>query len=198
MKYPFAFEELIESFKKLPGIGLKSAERMAYKVLDMDDDTIARFSHALVAAKQDIHWCERCGHMTDKTFCDICLDESRDTSTICVVQSSKDVYALERSQEYRGVYHVLHGVISAVNGVGPQDITIPRLTDRVKSGTIKEIILATNPTVDGETTALYIAKVLENYQLNISRLAYGLPVGGNLDYADDFTLMKALQGRRKV
>lgn len=198
MKYPVAFEELIESFKKLPGIGLKTAERMAYRVLDMDEETIAKFSHALIATKKEIHWCERCGHMTDQTLCDICRDKTRDSQLLCVVQSSKDVYALERSQEYRGVYHVLQGVISAVNGVGPQDLTIQRLIDRVKSGEIKEVILATNPTVDGETTALYIAKVLEKYQLNISRLAYGLPVGGNLDYADDFTLMKALQGRRKL
>lgn len=198
MKYPDSFEQLIDAFKKMPGVGQKSAERMAFRVLTMDEETVTHFAEALLATKKEIRWCERCGHMSDDSLCTICSDVSRDSSVICVVQTPKDVYALERAQEYRGVYHVLHGAISAVNGIAPSDLTIGQLVQRLSNGQVKELILATNPTVDGETTALYIAKIVEKFPITVSRLAYGLPVGGNLDYADDFTLMKALQGRRKL
>lgn len=198
MKYPKSFELLVESLKKLPGVGTKSAERMAYEILEMDVEDIQQFVDSLINVKKNLQYCSNCGLISELGKCEICQDQTRDKSTVCVVQSSKDAYALERAKEYQGLYHVLNGVISVTNGTGPNDINLASLIKRIESGNIKEVIIATNPNVEGETTALYISKLLEKKAVSITRLAYGLPVGGNLDYADDYTLLKALQGRRKI
>jgi len=198
MAFPIKFENLIDALKRLPGIGAKSAERMAYRILDMDHETVVELTTAILAAREDLHRCERCGHLTDEPLCSICKDKSRDSSIICVVQSPKDVFAIERGEGFRGVYHVLHGAISPVNGIGPNDLSIEPLIQRVQEGGVREIILATNPNVEGETTALYLAKILDRLNIITSRLAYGLSVGASLDYTDDFTLLKAIQGRKKM
>lgn len=198
MAFPAKFENLIDALKKLPGIGAKSAERMAYRILDMDQETVVEMTTAILVAREELHRCERCGHLTDEVLCAVCKDKSRDSSIICVVQSSKDVFAIERGEGFRGVYHVLHGAISPVNGVGPNDLSIEPLIQRIQEGGVREIILATNPNVEGETTALYLAKILDRLNVVTSRLAYGLSVGASLDYTDDFTLLKAIQGRKKM
>lgn len=198
MKLPNSFESLIESLKKLPGVGSKSAERMAYQILNFSTEEVESFAAALLSSKKSIKRCSVCGQITDNEVCDTCLDESRDHSLICVVQNPKDAFALEKAKEFRGVYHILYGVLSAVNGVGPQDLNLESLIKRVEEGNVKEVIIATNPNVEGETTALFIADLLSTKGITVSRLAYGLPVGGNLDYADEFTLLKAIEGRRKI
>jgi recombination protein RecR len=198
MKYPEVFERLVESLKRLPGVGTKSAERMAYQIIDMDLEIIQEFSASLLDCKTKLHHCPICGQITENDVCDVCSDDSRDSSIICVVQTPKDAFALERAKEFKGKYHILHGVISVTNGTGPDDINIASLIKRVKDGGVKEVIIATNPNVEGETTAQYIARLLEKYHVNVTRLAYGLPVGGNLDYTDEYTLVKALEGRRKI
>lgn len=198
MKLPNSFESLIESLKKLPGVGSKSAERMAYQILNFSTEEVESFAAALLSSKKSIKRCSVCGQITDNEVCDTCLDESRDHSLICVVQNPKDAFALEKAKEFRGVYHILYGVLSAVNGVGPQDLNLKSLIKRVEEGNVKEVIIATNPNVEGETTALFIADLLSTKGITVSRLAYGLPVGGNLDYADEFTLLKAIEGRRKI
>ena len=198
MKLPRSFEELIESLKKLPGVGTKSAERMAYQILNFTEEEVDDFASALISSKRSIKRCKICGQITDNEVCDTCLDENRDQSLICVVQNPKDAFALEKAKEYKGTYHILYGVLSAVNGIGPSDLNIESLIKRVEEGNVKEIIIATNPNVEGETTALFIAEILTKYGVSVTRLAYGLPVGGNLDYADEFTLLKAIEGRRKI
>jgi recombination protein RecR len=197
-KYPSVFEDLINSLKSLPGIGMKSAERMAYQILDMDQEFVSTFATALVRAKSDIHSCKICGLMSDKDTCQICESKTRDESVVCVVSSSKDVFAIEKSEGYNGLYHVLNGVISAVNGKGVEELNIDSLIKRVSEGKIKEVILATNPNVEGEVTALYLSEILKDKGVSLTRLAYGLPVGAHLDYTDEVTLTKALQGRRKL
>ena len=198
MKYPQTFENLINGLKKLPGVGSKSAERMAYQILNMEDEDISFLATSLLDSKNKIGKCKICGCMSEHDLCEICLDTSRDTKTICIVQSSKDVYALEKVKNFNGKYHVLNGVISASLGITPNDLHLNELVKRIESEGIKEVILATNPNIEGETTALYIAKLLENKNVEVTRLAYGLPVGASLDYADEFTLIKAMQGRRKL
>lgn len=193
-----ALVRLQESLAKLPSIGKKSAERMAYAMLEMDDEDLKEFSDAIRELKEKIHFCPVCGNITEDEQCEICRDENRDRATLMVVSSPKDVMAFENAEGYRGLYHVLGGTISLSKGKGIEDLNIPSLLERVDSGEIKEIIIATNPTVDGETTALYLAKLLENKNVNVTRLAYGLPMGGNLDYADALTLAKAIEGRRKI
>ena len=160
MKYPEVFERLVESLKRLPGVGTKSAERMAYQIIDMDLETIQEFSASLLDCKNKLHHCPICGQITEHEICDVCSDDSRDSSIICVVQTPKDAFALERAKEYKGKYHILHGVISVTNGTGPSDINISTLIERISKGNIKEIIIATNPNIEGETTAHYIAKDL--------------------------------------
>ncbi len=189
---------LQESLAKLPSVGKKSAERMAFAMLDMDDDDLLEFSEAIRDLKNKIHHCPICGNITEQEECEICRDESRDRTTLMVVSSPKDIMAFESAEGFNGVYHVLGGTISLTKGKGVDDLNIPSLLERVDKGEIKEIILATNPTVDGETTALYLAKLLENKNVHVTRLAYGLPMGGNLDYADALTLAKAIEGRRKI
>ena len=198
MKYPQTFENLINGLKKLPGVGAKSAERMAYQILNMDDEDISLLANSLFESKTKLTKCKKCGCMAEDSLCEICKDDSRDTTTLCIVQTSKDVYALEKVKNYQGVYHVLNGVISASLGVTPNDLNLNEIINRIEKDGIKEVILATNPNIEGETTALYIAKLLEGKDVEVTRLAYGLPVGASLDYADEFTLIKAMQGRRKI
>ncbi len=198
MKHPLVFEKLVDSLKKLPGIGTKSAERMAYQIIEMDLEDIQDFATALINSKTQLHHCKICGQITDSDICEVCQDETREASLICVVQNPKDAFALERVKEFKGKYHILHGVISISNGTGPDDINIAALIKRIEKGKVKEVIIATNPNVEGETTAQYIAKLLEKYNVIVTRLAYGMPVGGNLDYTDEYTLLKALEGRKKI
>ena len=193
-----ALVRLQESLAKLPSVGKRSAERMAFAMLEMDEEDLNEFSEAIKELKEKIHLCPICGNITEEEKCDVCSDESRDQSTILVVSSPKDVLAFEKGEEYRGLYHVLGGTISLSKGKGIDDLNIDSLLSRVDQGNIKEVIIATNPTVDGETTALYLAKLLENKNVTVTRLAYGLPMGGNLDYADALTLAKAIEGRRKI
>ena len=193
-----ALVRLQESLSKLPSIGKKSAERMAFAMLEMEDEDLNEFADAIKELKTKIHTCPICGNITEDDECYICKDESRDRETILVVSSPKDVIAFENAEGYHGLYHVLGGTISISKGKGIEDLNIASLIKRVEEGNIKEIIIATNPTVDGETTALYLAKLLENKGANVTRLAYGLPMGGNLDYADALTLAKAIEGRRKI
>ena len=189
---------LQESLAKLPSVGKKSAERMAFAMLEMDDEDLKEFSEAIKDLKTKIHFCPICGNITEDEICDICQDESRDRSTILVVASPKDVLAFENAEGYHGLYHVLGGTISLSKGKGIEELNIASLMKRIDEENVKEIIIATNPTVDGETTALYLAKLLQDKNVNVTRLAYGLPMGGNLDYADALTLAKAIEGRRKI
>ncbi|EAE2889319.1 recombination protein RecR [Listeria monocytogenes] len=198
MHYPEPITKLIDSFMKLPGIGPKSAARLAFYVLDMKEDDVLDFAKALVDAKRNLSFCSVCGHITDKDPCYICADTSRDRSVICVVQESKDVIAMEKMRDFHGLYHVLHGTISPMDGIGPEDINIPDLLKRLQDDTIEEVILATNPNVEGEATAMYISHLLKPSGIKVTRIAHGLPVGGDLEYADEVTLSKAMEGRREV
>ncbi|HZG59536.1 MAG TPA: recombination mediator RecR [Anoxybacillus sp.] len=198
MHYPEPISKLIDSFMKLPGIGPKTAVRLAFFVLNMKEDTVLDFAKALVNAKRNLTYCSSCGHITDKDPCYICEDERRDRTTICVVQDPKDVIAMEKMKEYNGLYHVLHGAISPMDGVGPEDIKIPELLKRLQDDTVQEVILATNPNIEGEATAMYISRLLKPTGIKITRIAHGLPVGGDLEYADEVTLSKALEGRREL
>lgn len=198
MKELKSVTKLIESFSRLPGVGHKSAEKMAYSVLEMSDEDVEMFSEALVELKRNVHHCPICGAYTEDDVCEICNDENRDKTKIIVVSYPKDVASFERLGVYNGRYHVLGGVLSAVNGVGINDLNIDGLEKRIKEDNVQEIIIATNPTTEGETTALYLARILEKDNVNVTRLAYGLPMGGHLEYADSLTLSKALEGRKKI
>lgn len=195
--YPKTLQTLIEELRKLPGVGAKTAERYAFSLMRLKREEIMTFAQALVDSSTKLHACQVCGNITENDRCDVCLDESRDHSTICVVQDDKDVIALERTQSYRGVFHVLHGVISTSKGIMPDDLNLESLFERIKQPT-QEVILATNPTVEGEMTALYLAKRLEGKVGQVTRLAHGLPMGAHMDYADELTLIKAMEGRKKV
>ncbi|ADI25092.1 recombination mediator RecR [Geobacillus sp. G4] len=198
MHYPEPLSKLIDSFMKLPGIGPKTAARLAFHVLAMKEDTVLEFAKALVDVKRHIHYCTICGHITDTDPCYICKDERRDRTTICVVQDPKDVIAMERMKEYNGLYHVLHGAISPMEGIGPEDIKIAELLTRLQDETVQEVILATDPNIEGEATAMYISRLLKPTGIKVTRIAHGLPVGGDLEYADEVTLSKALEGRREL
>jgi len=198
MKELKALNNLIDSFSRLPSVGRKSAERMAYSVLNMEEDTINEFASNLKNVKSKIHQCPVCGIYTEDKECEICSDKDRDITTMIVVSYPKDIYRFEDLKTYNGVYHVLNGVISAIKGVGVDDLNIDSLLKRIKENKVKEIILATDPTIEGETTALYIAKLLEKSEVKVTRLAYGLPMGGHIDYADSLTISKALEGRKKI
>jgi len=198
MKELKSVTKLIESFSRLPGVGHKSAEKMAYSVLEMADEDVEMFSEALIELKRNVHHCPICGAYTEDDVCEICNDENRDKTKIIVVSYPKDVASFERLGVYNGRYHVLGGVLSAVNGVGINDLNIDGLEKRIKEDNVQEIIIATNPTTEGETTALYLARILEKDNVNVTRLAYGLPMGGHLEYADSLTLSKALEGRKKI
>lgn len=195
--YIFPIQRLIEEFRRLPGVGAKTAARYAFAVLNFSDDEAARFSDAVTSIKRDVHKCPVCnGYSTSLDGCDICKNEGRDHSLVCVVEMPKDVMVMEKVRGYRGVYHVLGGALSPLNNVTPSDLSIASLVERVQSGGVSEIIIATNPTPSGDTTAQYIAKILEPYEAKISRLAYGIPVGGDIEYADEVTLYRAMEGRR--
>ena len=198
MNYPQAFQDLVDCFKRLPGIGGKSAERLVYHILSMDKKYVDEFAEALATIQDKIHYCKKCGHICENEYCDICLDPDRDQSTICIVEDPKDVFAMEKVKEYRGLYHVLHGSISPMNGVGPDEIKIKELLSRLMGGEVKEVILATNPRVEGEATAMYISKLVKPLGIKATRIAHGIPVGGDLEYTDEVTLSKALEGRREV
>lgn len=199
MHYPEPLAKLIDSFTKLPTIGPKTASRLAFYILEMEEDTVLDFSKALVDAKRNIQFCSVCGHITDIDPCAICQDQSRDQTMICVVQDPKDVIAMEKMRDYNGLYHVLHGSISPMDGIGPEDINVPPLLRRLQeSEEIEELILATNPTIEGEATAMYIARLVKPSGIKTTRIAHGLPVGGDLEYADEVTLSKAIEGRREL
>ncbi len=190
--------ELIAQFERLPGIGKKTAQRLAFSILDEPPERAEKFAEALVNARRKIHFCKVCQGLTDKEVCDICEDARRDKSVICVVAEPKDVMAFERTREYNGTYHVLHGVISPLDGINPDQLRIKELMSRLASGEVTEIIMATNPTVEGEATASYISRLIKPMGIKVSRLAYGIPVGGDLEYADEFTLARALEGRNEI
>ncbi len=190
--------ELISQFERLPGIGKKTASRLAYNILEQPAEVAEQFAEALVNARRKIHFCKECQAFTDSEKCGICLDEKRDHSVICVVAEPKDVMAFERTREFFGVYHVLHGVISPMDGIGPDNLRIKELMVRLSSENVKEIIMATNPTVEGEATASYISRLVKPMGIKVTRLAYGIPVGGDLEYADEFTLARALEGRNEI
>lgn len=196
--FPTALERLTEEFAKLPGIGGKTAQRLAFYVLSLSDEEAKAFADAIVQAKQTVHTCPICQNLTDADQCAICADERRDHSVICVVAEPRDVIALERAREFNGVYHVLHGVISPLNHVGPDDIRIRELLNRVAEGTVREVIMATNPDTEGEATAMYLSRLLRPMEVKVTRLAYGIPVGSQLEYADEVTLLRALEGRREM
>ena len=189
---------LAEKFGRLEGVGKKSAMRMAFSVLELDEADARAFADAILDAKTKIHLCPVCQNLTDRELCPICADEERDASVICVVSDPKTVLAMEKVREFRGTYHVLHGLISPMNGITPEQLKIKELLGRVGSGEVGEVIVATNPTVEGEATAMYLSRLLKPFGVRVTRLAYGVPVGADLEYADEITLFRALEGRRDV
>ncbi|HOD02178.1 MAG: Recombination protein RecR [Firmicutes bacterium ADurb.Bin300] len=193
--YVEALSRLVEQFMKIPSVGRKTAQRMAFHVLNLSKEDAENFANAIMDAHDKIHKCSVCFNLTEGELCPVCSNPKREKGLICVVEGPRDVIAIERTREYSGVYHVLHGVISPMNGIGPEQITVKELVARVAGGEITEIIMATNPTVEGDTTAMYIAKLLKPFEVKVTRLAYGIPVGADLEYADDVTLMRALEGR---
>jgi recombination protein RecR len=193
-----SLSRLIEQFERLPGIGYKSAQRLAYYILGLSDAEVKQFTDSILEAHDKIHTCKICCNLTDQELCSICRNPSRDPATICVVENPRDVVAMERTQDYNGTYHVLHGVISPLNGIGPDQLRIKELLSRVQQNTVKEVIMATNPTVEGEATAMYISRLLKPLGVKVTRLAYGIPVGGDLEYADEVTLVRALEGRSEL
>ncbi len=189
--------KLIDNFNKIPGIGKKTAKRMAYSILKMSNNQVNEFADSIIKAKQTIRYCKICCNFTDKEVCSICSDNNRDKSIICVVEDPKDVEAFEKSKEYDFTYHVLHGTISPLNGVGPDQLCIKELVRRIKEN-VDEIIMACNPTVEGEATSMYISKIIKTFGVKVTRLAYGIPIGANLEYADEITLYRAIQGRGQI
>ncbi|WP_338554017.1 recombination mediator RecR [Paenibacillus sp. KS-LC4] len=198
MHYPEPIAKLIDSFTRLPGIGPKTAARLAFYVLRMKEDDVIDFAKALVSVKRNLTYCSVCCNITDTDPCRICQDKLRDNSVICVVQESKDLVAMERTKEFMGHYHVLQGAISPMEGIGPDQIKIAELLRRLSDERVQELILATNPNVEGEATAMYISRLVKPFGIRVTRIAHGLPVGGDLEYADEVTLSKALEGRREL
>ena len=196
--FPAALQNLADQFARLPGIGGKTAQRLAFYVLGLPEDAAQEFADAIVEAKKSVHTCPVCQNLTDREICPICDDDMRDSSVICVVAEPKDVIAMERSREFRGVYHVLHGVISPLNHVTQDDIKVKELLMRVGSENVREVIMATNPDTEGEATAMYISRLLRPMEVKVTRLAYGVPVGSQLEYADEVTLSRALEGRQEI
>ena len=196
--YSPSIEKLIESFEKLPSIGHKTAIRLAFHMLDMDQEKTEDFINSIVEAKKNLRYCSHCFNISDTDPCQICSSPKRDASIICVVEDVRDVIAMERTHEFKGVYHVLHGSISPMNGIGPDDIKIKELLARLSDNSVKEIILATNPRVEGEATAIYLSKIIKPFGIKVTRIAQGIPVGGDLEYTDEVTLSQALEGRREL
>lgn len=198
MHYPEPISRLMESYMKLPGIGEKTASRLAFYTVHMQEEDVTSFAKSLISVKRDLRYCSICGNLTEQDPCAICTDKNRDQSTILVVEHSKDVISLEKMQEYRGLYHVLHGVLSPIEGTGPEDITIPQLIKRLQSEEVLEVIIATNATAEGEATAMYLSRLIKPAGIKVSRLAHGLSVGSDIEYADEITLSKAVEGRREI
>ncbi|MCX7748887.1 MAG: recombination mediator RecR [Clostridia bacterium] len=196
--YSVPIARLIEEFEKLPGIGHKTAQRLAFHVLNLQEEKVQSLANAIIDAKTKTRYCSICSNLTDIDPCGICSGMYREGSTICVVEDPKDVVAMERTREFKGLYHVLHGAISPMEGIGPEDIRIKELLARIRDGNVKEVILATNPNIEGEATAMYISKLLKPLGIKATRIAHGIPVGGDLEYADEVTLAKALEGRREI
>ncbi|MBL1227548.1 recombination mediator RecR [Enterococcus sp. BWR-S5] len=198
MQYPEPIARLIESYMKLPGIGQKTATRLAFYTIDMKEEDVNTFAKSLISVKRDLHFCSVCGNITEEDPCDICKDQTRDRSTILVVEESKDVMAMEKVREYHGLYHVLHGVLSPMEGTGPEDINIPSLIQRLHDDEVQEVIIATNATTEGEATAMYLSRLIKPAGIKVTRLAHGLSVGSDIEYADEVTLLKAVEGRREL
>ncbi len=196
--FPAALQNLADHFARLPGVGGKTAQRLAFHVLSLPLEDAEEFADAILKAKQEVHTCPRCQNLTDRELCPICDDDSRDKHVICVVAEPKDVIAMERSREFRGTYHVLHGVISPLNHVTQDNIKIKELLGRISQGNVREVIMATNPDTEGEATAMYISRLLRPLEVKVTRLAYGVPVGSQLEYADEVTLSRALEGRQEM
>ncbi|MGX7074625.1 recombination mediator RecR [Globicatella sanguinis] len=198
MQYPAPIAKLINSFTKLPGIGAKTAARLAFYVIEMDEREVTEFAQNLISVKRDLMYCSVCGNITDSDPCPICQDETRDRSVILVVEDTRAIMSLERMQEYRGVYHVLHGVLSPMDGIGPDDLNITQLIQRLQDDTVQEVIVATNATAEGEATAMYLSRLLKPAGIKVTRLAHGLSVGSDIEYADEMTLFRAIEGRREL
>lgn len=196
--YSPSIEKLIESFEKLPSIGHKTAVRLAFHMLDLSQEDTNEFINSIINAKTKLRYCSNCFNISDTDPCPICNSPKRDNSIICVVEDVRDIMAMERTHEYKGVYHVLHGTISPLNGIGPDEIKIKELLNRIRENEIKEVIIATNPRVEGEATSIYISKLLKAFNIKVTRIAHGIPVGGDLEYTDEITLMKAMEGRREI
>lgn len=196
--FPASLENLIDGFASLPGIGRKSAQRLAFHILSLPEGEAEQFAETVLEARRRVHTCPVCQNLTEDELCPICSSESRERSVVCVVSEPRDVLSIERSREYRGLYHVLHGAISPMNRVGPDDLRIRELLQRVAEGEIKEVIMATNPDTEGDATAMYISRLLKPLEVKVTRLGFGVPVGSNLEYADDATLLRALEGRREM
>lgn len=198
MKYIPAINRLIDEFSKLPGIGRKTAQRLAFHIIDQDSKAVKEFAEALIDVKQKVKYCETCFNFTQTPVCEFCTDTKRDGSQICVVESPRDLYAIEGTKEFHGRYHVLHGAISPMEGIGPNEIKLKELIVRLQNEPVQEVILATNPTIEGEATAMYVSKLLKGTGITVTRLAHGIPVGGDLEYADQITLAKSLENRRNL
>jgi recombination protein RecR len=196
--YAESIEKLIDEFRKLPGIGSKSAQRLAYNILRRSREDAERLSRAILEVKEKIRYCSRCNNFADQDPCNYCNNAARSNETICVVEEPNDILAVEKTREYHGQYHVLHGVLSPINGVGPEDLKLTNLLERLREGNVREIILATNPNVEGEATAIYLAKLLKPIGIKVSRIALGLPVGSDLEFADEVTMSKALEHRHEL
>jgi len=196
--YAKPLNKLISEMNKLPGIGGKTAQRLAFHILSMEDGDAFALADAIREAKQSMRYCSVCGNLTEEDPCSICADETRDPSVICVVESARDVVSMEKIREYKGLYHVLHGAISPMDGIGPEDINLKSLIARLQDERVKELILATNPTIEGEATSMYIARLIKPSGIKVTRIAHGVPVGGDLEYADEVTLLKAMEGRREL
>lgn len=196
--YAAPIAKLIDEFSKLPGIGNKTAQRLAFFILNMSLEDVEQLSDSIINAKRSVKYCKVCCNITDSDICSICSNTKRDSSMICVVEDPKDVVAMEKTREFKGLYHVLNGAISPMEGIGPEEIRIKELLKRVAENEIKEIILATNPNIEGEATAMYVSRLLKPMGIKVTRIAHGVPVGGDLEYADEVTLMKALEGRREI
>ena len=196
--FPAALENLIDSFASLPGIGRKSAQRLAFHILSLSEEDAAAFAESILEAKKNIHTCPVCQNLTDGDLCPICASPNRDRTTICVVSEPRDVLSIERSREYRGLYHVLHGALSPMNHISPDDLRIRELLERLGKEETEEVILATNPDTEGDATAMYISRLIRPFGVKVTRLGFGVPVGSNLEYADDATMLKALEGRREM
>lgn len=196
--YPEPISKLMDSYMKLPGIGEKTASRLAFYTVNMREEDVTNFAKALISVQRDLTYCSICGNMTEDDPCVICSDETRDKSTILVVEQAKDVLSMERMSEYKGVYHVLHGILSPIEGTGPEDIDISELIKRLQADEVEEVIIATNATAEGEATAMYLSKLIKPSGIKVTRLAHGLSVGSDIEYADEVTLLKAVEGRREI